>query len=165
MDAVDYEQVLRDAVNHLGLLVKQRNMLDAEISRTRQFIDATLPMVPDDAKVDWRAVIDKFLKRPPAIGSLASSIRNIFDANPALGLSVMDIRDTLVKGGFDFTAYVSNPLSSISTTLRRMAEKGDIYKFELEGVNIYCATRPSEHGKIKSLDEARVRRDTVKPEK
>jgi hypothetical protein len=165
MDAADYEQVLRDSVNHLDLLMRQRNMLDSEIGRVRQFIGATLPMVPDDAKVKWRAVIDKFLKKQPAIGSLASSIRIIFDANPAVGLSAMDIRDTLVKAGFDFTAYVSNPLSSISTTLRRMAEKGDIYKFELDGVNIYCATPPSEYGKIKTLDEVRARRDAVKRQK
>lgn len=165
MAPADYEQVLSDTVTHLSVLIEERNMLDAEIRRARQFIDATLAMVPDDAKVKWRAIVDKFLKRPPAIGSLASSIRNIFDANPAIGLSARDIRDTLVKAGFDFTAYVSNPLSSISTTLRRMAEKGDIYKFDLEGVNIYCATRPSERGKVKLLGEVRGRRDRVKRKK
>ncbi len=58
----------------------------------------------------------------------------------------------LLEAGFDFSSYTSNPLSSISTTLRRMVDMGELKSAEREegGTVYFRADRPKR--KIKKTE-------------
>lgn len=57
-------------------------------------------------------------------------------------MSAVQVRDALLAAGFDFSTYTSNPLSSIHTTLKRLASEeletkagndGQMYKWKTDG--------------------------------
>jgi len=52
-------------------------------------------------------------------------------------MSALDVRQALHAARFDFSEYKSNPLSSIHTTLKRIAESGQAWSQERSGENLY----------------------------
>jgi hypothetical protein len=52
-------------------------------------------------------------------------------------MSALDVRQALHAARFDFSEYKSNPLSSIHTTLKRIAESGQAWSRESSGENLY----------------------------
>ena len=54
-------------------------------------------------------------------------------------MSALDVRRALYAAGFDFSEYKSNPLSSIHTTLKRIAESGQAWTHhdDSAGENLY----------------------------
>jgi hypothetical protein len=134
MTVSQYERILREGLSRFGHLSSQRDEIDFELTKLKQFLYATLNMVPDERREELEkylnAVVGKASTRP---ASLAESVRRVFDEHPAMSYSVVAIRGELMQLGFDFSGYKSNPLSSIATTLRRMAETGELTPSASEG--------------------------------
>jgi hypothetical protein len=150
----DYEEIVRNALERFGTLYKRREEIDVELLKLRQFMYATINMVPDKDKAKWRAEIDSATRKMTASSvSLADSIRRVFDDHPDYGFTASAIREMLLNAGFDFSSYVSNPLSSISTTLRRMAETGELETREDDlGTTLYIRPDKRPRRKIKKTE-------------
>lgn len=127
MTTSHYEEIIGSSLQRFRDLYSQREEIDVELVKLRQFLYATLNMVPDEAQEKWRREIDAAVEKATAnAASLADSIRKIFADKPMYIFTVYGIREALTDAGFDFSSYKSNPLSSISTTLRRMVETGEL---------------------------------------
>src|SRR5207253_3001518 len=63
-------------------------------------------------------------------------IKKVLQNAAANWLTAAQVRDRLVNSGFDLTLYASNPLASVSTTLRRMKPQ-EVESSEIEGVAAY----------------------------
>ncbi len=153
MTESEYTQLLAKSVERFRELYEQRQAIDVELIKLRQFIDATIIMVDEKEKKKWEAEMDELVgKMIASSASLADSVRRVFEDHPNYGFTASAIRTMLLEAGFDFSSYTSNPLSSISTTLRRMAEMGELQSGkDEEGVTIYFkAERPRR--KIKKTE-------------
>jgi len=153
MTESQYEEIIRNSLQRFRDLYQQREEIDIELVKLRQFMYATVHMVPDKERVKWETEIGNAVQKMVASSaSLADSVRRVFDDHPNYGFTASTIRGMLLEAGFDFSAYTSNPLSSISTTLRRMVEMGELRTMDDdEGVTIYIkADRPRR--KIKKTE-------------
>ena len=139
-----YEDILRDALRRFRDLYEKREQIDVELVKLRQFLYATLNMVPDKDKSELEKQINSAVQQATAsAASLADSVRKIYRVHPNYGYTVGGIREMLLDAGFDFSSYKSNPLSSISTTLRRMVETGELDTRETaEGETLYIPHIP-----------------------
>ena len=136
----EYIRIVGESLERFRLLSHHREQMDVELSKLRQFLYAALNMVSDD---DAREKLEKEVtavlqKTTASVASLAASIRRIFEEDSDTGYSIAGVRERLLESGFDFSSYKSNPLSSISTTLRRMVDTGELQtKESTDGVSIY----------------------------
>ena len=76
------------------------------------------------------------------MASLVGAVRRTLRICYPIKLTCAQVRDQLRLGGFDFSSYESNPLPSVSTTLRRLKEAGEIACDESESVATYQAKLP-----------------------
>ena len=159
MTQSEYERVFREGIARFGKLDDQREEIEIELTKLKKFLSATIDMVSDERKPElekWlEAVVGKSSARTV---SLAESIRQVFKNNPVMAYSTGGIRQELTHRGFDFSGYKSNPLSSIATTLRRMAETGELITTEtLDGTTMFAPLKESQEKE----DPERARRDRV----
>jgi hypothetical protein len=147
MTESDYRQWLAKSVDRFRELSEQRQVIEIELVKLRQFIDATMMMVDEKEREKCEAEMNEVIgKMIASSASLANSVRRIFDDHPYHGLTASAIRTMLLEAGFDFSFYTSNPLSSISTTLRRMAEMGEVEsRKDEEGTTIYFKAEDANH--------------------
>jgi hypothetical protein len=140
-DAAEYMRILENSIAKLDQLQRQKDRIELEMSKLRQLIQATLNMFdhPPSGRLGKRlAQIEADLERESSSYGLTEAIRAALQASGPKFLSVAMMRDALVKGGFDFSSYKSNPLAAVSTTLRRLAaNNNDVEVCEIEGVNAY----------------------------
>lgn len=138
----DYQQVIETSLQRFKELSQQREEIDAELLKLKQFLYAALNMIPDKQRSAWQQSIDDTVQRATnRLTSLVGATREVFADNWNMGWGIGGIKQQLEARGFDFSAYKSNPLSSISTTVRRMEEMGELVsKTDAEGVTIYFAT-------------------------
>jgi hypothetical protein len=120
MDTATYVGLLSQAFNRLEELQRQRESLDAEIMKLEQFISATANLLPDDQRdlAMRRMETMRELQRVRDSG-LTEAIQIVLKS-AGDWLTTAQVRDKLISLGFDFSLYSTNPLSSISTILRRM---------------------------------------------
>jgi hypothetical protein len=121
MDSKHYSALAMDAFAKLEKLQQERESIEAEAMKLEQLIAATANMLPDDTreKVMLRLTTLRELFRRRDVG-LTDAIRTILRKAAGDCLTATNVRDRLISFGFDFTDYSTNPLASISTTLRRM---------------------------------------------
>jgi hypothetical protein len=120
MDAqttIDYYKLFGELVMRVGHLTQQRDEIDVEITKVRQLIVATFPLIPADKQRLFEKEIASMDEQ--AMG-LLDAIRLIFSTHKGEWLTVTQVRDYLMGTGFDFRHYRANPLASIATTLKRM---------------------------------------------
>jgi hypothetical protein len=121
MDSEHYLALVMDAFSKLEKLQRDHESIEAEVMKLEQLIAATANMLPEDTKgkVMLRLTTLRELFRLRDVG-LTDAIRTILRQEAGDWLTVTNVRDRLVSLGFDFTDYSTNPLASVSTTLRRM---------------------------------------------
>jgi len=144
MTEADYQEVVRTSLQRFRDLYGKREQIDIELGKLRQFLYAALNMVPDEERGKWEHEIDKAVEEATSTtASLAGAVRKVFRQNSGvLGYTIGGMLEELRQLGFDFSAYKSNPLSSISTTLRRMAETGELeIHHDREGTALYVLSQ------------------------
>jgi hypothetical protein len=139
MTSGEYRAVLDQAMARLVDLEKQKQELEVESEKVTQFIFATINMLSDTERQDFIAYLQEASKNwQKTEESLTDAIRELLFGKPKQWFTVAQVRDALLTSGFDFTKYLSNPLASVSTTLKRLVPK-DAESNAIEGVNVFRA--------------------------
>jgi hypothetical protein len=119
-------KMIQDLEEQLELLSTERQRVDQQISAVKQSINGLTLLLkatpnPEAAAPINIMLIEKFAQAP----RLGEACKNAVNS---LGREVtpVEVRDQLNRAGFDFKAYSSNPLSSIHTTLKRLAANQEI---------------------------------------
>lgn len=147
MTDIDYEAVLKDTAIKFASTLHQIDALQAEADKMRQFFVATLNMLPDEKKSKYEAEFHAIVVQNRAKdASLKEAVLKILNQAYPKYLTSADVRDQLLAKGFDFSEYASNPLASVSTTLRRFKPE-EVETAEVEGVTAY--RRPTRKIKIR----------------
>lgn len=133
MEPIDYKILLENIFQKAEQLLQVRDATEIEIAKLNQLFCATLNMVPDDQRL-------VFKNRMVEIGAIKDSglnegIRNVLLAADGWMTCTM-VRDMLLKIGFNFSSYGSNPLPSICTALRRWKAE-EVESGKVNGVNAY----------------------------
>lgn len=119
----DIDKMIEGLQGQLEILTSQRAKIDQQIAAIKQSLHGLLLYKRSTSENSDLAsqLISQFLTTP----NLGEACR---DAVNALGRRVtpVEVRDQLSRMGFDFGNYSSNPLSSIHTTLKRLADNGRI---------------------------------------
>lgn len=157
MVALDYKQQLDAIFERVAEIVRERSNLEAEAARLTQLMYATANMLPAKERNEviekWVNMFQTQLTRET---SLSDAVRKVFEqAGFRERFTVAQVRDRLVTGGYDFTAYLSNPLASVSATLLRLKDKGELDADTVEGVTVYrkkIKRFPREHRNKTSTD-------------
>jgi hypothetical protein len=138
MSGSDYKTILDDAFTKLGLAVMQRNNIEIEIVKLKQFIHATMNMLSLEDRVKFRKRAEELLRQEETnSSSLVAAIRQLLQGMPVnKWLTVSEVRDRLIGNGFDFRGYTSEPLASVSTTLKRIKPE-EVETKLIEGVTAY----------------------------
>ncbi len=106
----------------LHKLLAKREKLNLEIGRVSDLLTANANFLPEQERAVQLQQLEQLVADPPGF---TDSIRNVLKAHPAHPVSATDVRDMLAKAGFNLSAY-SNPLASIHTILKRLAERGEL---------------------------------------
>lgn len=116
---IDYNEMFRELMTRRAQLIQQRDTTEREIVKVRQLILAIFPLLPDGKdKNGYQQAIDDM----EAEGSgLQDAVKLVFTAHKNEWLTASDVRDYLKEMGFELRNYQANPLSSIGTTLKRLA--------------------------------------------
>jgi hypothetical protein len=114
---IDYYKIFSTLIKRSADLTRQRDAIDAEITKVRQLIVVTFPLIPEEKQRLFRKEIDEMEEQPTG---LLDAIKLVFSAHKGEWLTVSQVRDYLLGMGFDFRHYRTNPLASIGTTLKRM---------------------------------------------
>jgi phosphoglycolate phosphatase-like HAD superfamily hydrolase len=134
---IDYDKLFRDSYAKYMNLVQQRDEINAELDKLRQFLYATSNMLSDETMKEVAKDIELIWEMERVRDtSLVEAIRKVLSEHPTRYFTVRQMRDALKTAGFDFTQYTANPLASISTTLKRMKSK-EVTVTDVEGVRAY----------------------------
>jgi hypothetical protein len=135
--SIDYYKLFTDLVKRSDDLSKQRDTLDVEIEKIRQLIVNVFPMLPPDKQRLYEKEVAEMDEEGKG---LLDAIKLIFSTHKGEWLSASKVSEYLIQIGFDFRHYRANPLTSISTTLRRLVpeyldraagSEGNFYKRRL----------------------------------
>ncbi len=141
MDNAEYTRILENSVATLDQLEREKDRVELELSKIRQFIQATLAMFdrsPSGRLGARLAQMEADLERESSSYGLSEAIRETLKAASPRFFSVANMRDALMKGGFDFSSYTSNPLAAVGTTLRRLSKNNDAIEVsEIDGVGAF----------------------------
>jgi hypothetical protein len=156
----DYTKVAMDALIKYSALVAQKEELEIEIAKVNHFLLATISLLPDDQHERYLAMIGTIGSGPAGLGD---AIRQALKRRPRW-FTVTQVRDELLQSKFDFSGYTTNPLASVSTTLRRMKDaeiqkatnksRGvTMYRWKAQGSNggPLGKSRPDAHADIRQI--------------
>ena len=140
MNQIDYVRLIDQALERLAELSVQKGAIEIEINKLRQFVYATLHMLPKDVSRRLEPRV-KTVLLTHGIGnaSLTNAIRAV--VKTSAWRTVSNVKALLQQHGFDFSEYKTNPLSSVATTLRRLKDAGELEAGEIEGAVAYRARR------------------------
>ena len=99
-------------------LMQKRENIDRQIAAHQQMLAALLKLKQATVGLSAQDLMQGTL---PSEG-LAEQCRRVLRLAQGYPLTPLQVKGELEKMGFDFSQYRSNPLSSIHTTLRRIAD-------------------------------------------
>ena len=80
-----YEELITKSLERFRDLYQKREEIDVELVKLRQFIYATVNMVPDKDREKWTTKIERTVQKFTASSvSLAESVRRVFEDHPNL---------------------------------------------------------------------------------
>ena len=135
MSALQYGRLLSDALREFAALSKERDAIDGKLLKLRQFIYATVNMLPETERNDYQTELAMLASQ---VGNLTESIREALKLASLKNcyMTAAEVRDYLNNAGFDFSEYTSNPLASVSTVLRRF-KPDEVETSTRDGVTAY----------------------------
>src|ERR1017187_7422371 len=105
----------------LRKLAAKREKLNLEIERVSAPITANAKFLPDEQKADQFLQLEQLGADRPGF---TDWVRKVLRANRGQAATAIAVREMLAKAGFNLSAY-NNPLASIHTILKRLAERGE----------------------------------------
>lgn len=114
---IDYKAVLTQTLQEFDAILKERQELDLKLAQKLQFIRATMNQLPDNEVSQFEDYLQKLFS---GSGGLSDSIRRVLSENPRKWHTATQVRNALIKSGFDFGNYASNPLASVHSALKRL---------------------------------------------
>jgi len=122
MDVRRYRKIVTLYSAALHKLLDQRDKLNRKIEHTAELISANANFLPDGERAAQLQKLAEMVAGPPGF---TDSIRNVLRNVPSQALTAKQVRDLLRGAGFDLSSY-TNPLASIHTILKRLAERGEV---------------------------------------
>jgi hypothetical protein len=114
---INYYDLFARYVARIADLTRSRDEIDREITKLRELMLATFPLLPTEKQRLFQKEIDEIEEQS---GSLIAAIKLVFSHHKGEWLTPPQVRDHLNEMGFDLTKYRANPLASIGTTLKRL---------------------------------------------
>lgn len=132
----NYRELLVEALEKFGILSRQREEIEAEIIKLRQFIYAAVNMLSDSERPYFDSALVELTAEN---GGLTDAVREALKlaTQRKTHFTAAQVRDQLVMAGFDFSQYSSNPLASVNTTIKRL-KPSDVESITVDGVAAYC---------------------------
>jgi hypothetical protein len=122
MDVRHYRRTVTLYFLALRKLLEQRDQLNRKIEHTAELISANANFLPEDERATQLQKLAETVAGPPGF---TDSVRNVLRNVPSQALTAKKVRDLLRGAGFDLSSY-TNPLASIHTILKRLAERGEV---------------------------------------
>jgi hypothetical protein len=129
MDAKHYRKTVALYSVMLRKLLDERDKLNRKIEHTAELISANANFLPDGERAAQLQKLTEMVAGPPGF---TDSVRNVLRNVPSQALTAKQVRDLLRGAGFDLSSY-TNPLASIHTILKRLAERGEVEVSESNG--------------------------------
>jgi hypothetical protein len=129
MDMRHYRKTLTFYSLALQKLLDQRDQLNRKIENTAELISANANFLPEEERAAQLQKLAEMVAGPPGF---TESVRNVLRNVPSQALTAKKVRDLLRSAGFDLSSY-TNPLASIHTILKRLAERGEVEVSESSG--------------------------------
>jgi hypothetical protein len=117
----------------LRKLIEQRDKINLDIEKSVDYITANANFLPEDEREEELDKLAQLVAGPPGF---TDSVRNALRNNPSYSANAVGVRDMLMKAGFDMSGY-SNPLASIHTILKRLAQRGEVSITVVSGEPFY----------------------------
>jgi hypothetical protein len=136
---IDYWQMFKDLMDRRVILIRQRDEAEVELSKIKQLILSVFSMLPEDHQTANQQAIDDMEAES---SGLQDAIKLVFSTNQDVWLTASDVRDRLIDTGFDFRRYKANPLASIGTTLKRIADTNYIESNSTGSGTLYMRRAP-----------------------
>ena len=130
MAPIDYKALLKQALDEYGIMIFNRQELDLEIAKKKQFIRATMNMLPDEELERFNTAFESLTGE--SLG-LTDAIRKVLQSNPKKPFTATEVRDKLKGANFDFSSYKTNPLASIHAVLKRLKPE-EVEATDVDGV-------------------------------
>jgi hypothetical protein len=163
MSGPNYKTILYESLDRYAKLDREREAIEIEIDKLDEFIKATMNLLPEEDRAEFAKLVTAAATiRVNRLSSLTEAIRRILrEVSDKRYLTAAEVRDRLVSAGFDFSEYISNPLSSVSTTLRRM-KPAEVETAEIQGVAGYRWVGPVLLSSLSGAPESSGRKKAVK---
>ena len=118
----DVEKIVAKLRGRLRELCKQRDFIEAQLVQVNLALSSLVRLIADEKeRKEIESEIDSARRKPGGLTeSISETLRQTHHS-----LSANDVRRSLVDGGFDLSEY-SQPLATISATLRRLAASGRV---------------------------------------
>ena len=157
---IDYWKMFADLMERRGVLVRQRDQAEIELTKTE-----------DQQKANQQA-IDELESEG---GGLQDAIKLVFSTQRGEWLTASEVRNFLEEMGFDFRQYRTNPLASIATTLKRLvpdyletrtsAQTGVNYRrlISIAALGVGRPTRETATSALGAIEENRKPKAPVPP--
>jgi hypothetical protein len=152
-DDAYYEPILDKTVEKFIKLLGEKERIDDEIAKLEQFMSATENLLSEEAAARFQAKVLPFATRiHDQVLGLRDAIKTVLNESYPARFTAAEVRDKVRARGFDFSSYKSDPLPSVSTTLRRLRESNEISYEKFEGVAVYQANPPVQIKSLPRLD-------------
>ncbi len=148
-----YREALEEAVEEQRSLTQQRAELDTRIARLRETIVTLLRLLALKGEpIDVTQVFEDQEMPDDAKTSITEAIGDLLKAREEF-MTASQIMTGLTGIGFDVERY-SEPLPTITTTLTRLMQSGEVIQQAVNGVNVYAWNRsPFKHSPLKYLGQ------------
>ncbi|HTU42385.1 MAG TPA: hypothetical protein VMF10_11810 [Candidatus Aquilonibacter sp.] len=120
---IDYWKMFADLMDRRAKLIRQRDEAEIELAKIKPLITSVFAMLPEDRQKANQQAIDDMEAES---AGLQDAIKLVFSTREGQCISASSVREYLSAMGFDFRQYKANPLASIVTTLKRIADSGYI---------------------------------------
>jgi superfamily II helicase len=119
----EYAKSFMRHVERIADLVERSEELDKQIEKLKRLAAATYDLMDEDEKVAYSEALKKVDQSDQ---SLTQALRRVLTQAGREYLSPMQIREQLVRSGYNFDGYQSNPLVSVHSTLNRMKDELEV---------------------------------------
>lgn len=145
---IDYWKLFANLMERRATLIRQRDEAEVELAKMKQLITSVFGMLPESQQKANQQAIDDMEAES---AGLQDAIKLVFSTHPGEWMTASHVHDHLRNMGFDFRQYKSNPLASIATTLKRVADTGFVRSTASGSGALYL--REGTMQKLKSVAE------------